>query len=72
MSGRTQPLGWTDKEVKMNENLKSQSAVIDYSICVDCFTPLADEYKEDALAIGGIAQTWVLCASCYAERKAVR
>ena len=56
----------------MNENLKSQSAVIDYSICVDCFTPLADEYKEDALAIGGIAQTWVLCASCYAERKAVR
>jgi hypothetical protein len=67
MSGRTQPLGWTDKEVKM-----TNAAEINYSICVDCFTPLDAEYKEDALAIGGIAQSWVLCASCYAARKEVR
>lgn len=50
----------------------TQVAEVDYSTCVDCFTPLNDDYKEDALAIGGLPQSWVVCAECYAARKEVR
>ena len=51
---------------KVNAQAK---VAINYEVCVDFYIPLGAEYKADALEIGGLPQSWVLCADCYNGRK---